>query len=384
MIEKLSFRDHRKYSEVLTGKQLTPKDDEVTNAIPICFTLKAAENKDVGKMLDHAIIAENTEVINLAQSEIEVSTMLKSVKGMFSLSPIKILIVFESKSEAAKAISVNSKLWNIFDDIRLWSEGDMFDNRLIWIECYGIHPKCWSKENVRRIGEKWGPVLSIDNRIDGICSLTYARMLVRTKAQNKVDVRIQILCDHGSCDVWVKERSWCSEKHSKLASDSHVNLDTVLGSVPNRKAYVSANANVNSNTPLVQSHCSSFSDPLISDLLSKSERLNDCLWLDPIVVNETARWIMINSDDRSMSYPNPGEEQVQLCDNTTSVCSQRKNPRGRPKKTRNQQQNVSDTPAPSKSCLEALDTWNTAKLLGITSTEEDVVISGLRKSDYGW
>ena len=96
-------------------------------------------------------------------------------------------------------------LWNIFDNVRLWSEGEMFDDRLVWIKCYSIHPKCWSEENVRKIREKWGPVLNIENRVENLHSLTYARMLVRTKAQNKIDARIRLLFEHGGCDVWVKE-----------------------------------------------------------------------------------------------------------------------------------------------------------------------------------
>ena len=66
------------------------------------------------------------------------------------------------------------------------------------------------------IGEKWGPVLYIDNTVESVSSLTYARLLVRTKAQNKIDARIRLLFEHGSSDVWVKEggsaRKWVDRK----------------------------------------------------------------------------------------------------------------------------------------------------------------------------
>lgn len=81
----------------------------------------------------------------------------------------------------------------------------MFDDRLVWIDCFGIHPLCWSKENVKKIGEKWGPVLSIDNRIGNLDSLTFARILVRTKAQNRIDTRVKLFFEHSTCDIWVKE-----------------------------------------------------------------------------------------------------------------------------------------------------------------------------------
>ena len=44
--------------------------------------------------------------------------------------------------------------------------------------------------------------------MDDIRSLNYARILVRTKAQNKFDACIRLLFEHGSCDVWVKECSF--------------------------------------------------------------------------------------------------------------------------------------------------------------------------------
>ena len=102
-IIKPSFRDHRNYAEVLTGKeQMTLKKDGGNNVIPINFTLDAAENRDMVSNLEYAIIAEKTEVINLTQVAAEVYTCSNSVKGMYSLSPTKMLIVFECEKEAIK------------------------------------------------------------------------------------------------------------------------------------------------------------------------------------------------------------------------------------------------------------------------------------------
>ena len=184
------------------------KEDDGIKTIPIYLTIEASENKEIVKMLNQAIIAENTDVINIKKAEKEVAAVSRYVKGMFLLSPTKMLIVFDDKNKVSKAVSVGSSLWNVFDDIRPLLEGEYFDDRLVWIECYGTHPKCWTKDNVRKIGEKWGPVLCIKNRVESLCSLTYARMLVRTKAQNKIEARIRILFDSGSCDVWVKECYW--------------------------------------------------------------------------------------------------------------------------------------------------------------------------------
>ena len=82
-ITKPFFRDQRKYAEVLMGKQkVVSKGDEGKKAIPINFTIEAVENKEIVKMLDQAIIAENTDVINIIKAEKEVVAFSKYVKGM--------------------------------------------------------------------------------------------------------------------------------------------------------------------------------------------------------------------------------------------------------------------------------------------------------------
>ena len=52
-IKNPSFRDHRKYSEVLLHKQnATSKVDGETKAIHICFSLNVPENKVTSSMLE--------------------------------------------------------------------------------------------------------------------------------------------------------------------------------------------------------------------------------------------------------------------------------------------------------------------------------------------
>ena len=87
---------------------------------------------------------------------------------MFSISPTKLLIVFACKKDTSNAVIMDSPLWNVFDDVRVWSEGESFDDRLVWVECACIHPICCSKDNLRMIGEKWGPVIRIENKMQGL------------------------------------------------------------------------------------------------------------------------------------------------------------------------------------------------------------------------
>ena len=163
VIAKQSFRDHRKFSDVLQGKKPNPpKVEGKGNIIPISFTLNVVENIETSNMLEHGLIAENSAIIDPKKVKSDILACVPEIKGVFSLSPTKVLIVFGSKHEADSAVAVDSALWNVFDDIRVWSEGEYFDDHIVCLECFGIHPKCWSVENVRRIGKKWGPVLSIE------------------------------------------------------------------------------------------------------------------------------------------------------------------------------------------------------------------------------
>lgn len=103
---------------------------------------------------------------------------------------------------------------------------------MICIELYGLHPKCWSIESIKKIGEKWGPVLWVEQVGNGVQSLTFARLLVRTKAQNKIDTLIRLEWESGNCDVWVKESNNCSCKFvcsKQQVFDSQVNIDDSVG-----------------------------------------------------------------------------------------------------------------------------------------------------------
>ena len=40
-------------------------------------------------------------------------------------------------------------LSNMFDDVREWLEGETYDDRLVWIECFGINPKGWTTKTLQ-------------------------------------------------------------------------------------------------------------------------------------------------------------------------------------------------------------------------------------------
>lgn len=108
--------------------------------------------------LKFGVIAESAKPINLSLVAASVSSLNLPFAGMNSLSPCKIILFFDNDDVVQKALEDGSALWDLFDDLRGWIEGEFFDDRLMWIECFGIHPKRWTMDNIKSIGEKWGPV----------------------------------------------------------------------------------------------------------------------------------------------------------------------------------------------------------------------------------
>ena len=142
-IHRPAFKDERTYYNALMYEKIsTLADKQNPKSIPIAFTLSVEENEENVKLLKFAVIAESTEVFDIAHKKSEVSAAYAPVKGMFLLSPTKILLYFDCDLGVDAAVSEDCVLWSMFDDIRKWSEGEIYDDRLVWLECFWIHPKC--------------------------------------------------------------------------------------------------------------------------------------------------------------------------------------------------------------------------------------------------
>ena len=342
-ISNPAYRDSRRYSEVVAGAQkqrrdLESKMAEEEHVIPVTHSLKVSENVQNAGLLQMAIIAENTEVFQLPQIRATVAASKVNETGLFLLSPTKLLITFCCEIDARNAVNMDSPLWDVFDDIRMWSEGEFFDDRLVWIDCIGLHPLCYSKENLKIIGELWGPIIHIDSKVQGVERITGARILIRTKSQNKIDNRIKLLYDHGSCDVWVKEHyGSCAQRYPN--GDDTVEKRTLEVNVVNGTL----------QCPY---------DPLVEDLNVGTKSGEDWCWVDPIISTENIDWIDVDSTDSRQN----------LIVSTPMSTNMSSRPRGRPKK--------------HSDCgrIEARKTWETAQKLGISTDDEEAVLSGLRKS----
>ena len=224
----------------------------------------------------------------------------------------------------------------------------------MWIDCIGVHPLCCTNETLKTIGELWGPVLQIERKIQGIQTITGARILIRTKAQNKIDNRIRLEYDHGSCDVWVKEL---------YGSCTHICADERENRRASKGQEVVSLHQGNLDYSLVYANSPNFDDPLVHEVKTRSLNGECHVWVDPIVSNENIYWSDVDSGDCGLS------RQVQTSPIISPLRANKSSrPRGRPKK--------SSDPG----LIEASKTWEIAKTLGITVDDENAVLLGLRKS----
>lgn len=166
-----AYRDTRRYVEVVTGKrdivdetQENDKGDQPTtsperqhigepveqmeNSIPAQVSLKLPVNPTVVEKLSKAVVLEYEETLSLKHAAARIIESNVPFDCISFMSPFFLILLFESELELQNAIDVNSPLWKYFKNIRRYSENDCYNERLTWIEFHGLHPKCWSLENI--------------------------------------------------------------------------------------------------------------------------------------------------------------------------------------------------------------------------------------------
>ncbi|CAO2815994.1 unnamed protein product [Amaranthus hypochondriacus] len=224
-IHNPAFLDHRSYNEVVQGRRRrNPPLEQPENGYS---SSKEKENHD-----NHAQVSLNvsenqimTDRLNLAavidiNDDMDIkhaASLITDTEVLFaclsSLSLTKIIMLFDDELSLKITMEETSPLRKLFTGVRRWSGNECYRDRLTWIECVGLHPKCWSHESLTMIGEKWGNILKIDNEYSGINSITSARILIRTDKQQKIEESVRLVWQSGACNVWVYEVGRCECKY---------------------------------------------------------------------------------------------------------------------------------------------------------------------------
>lgn len=107
-----------------------------------------------------------------------------------SITPYKMAIFFKDEKSIKVALEDNSPLKNIYTDARKWSENERCMERLAWVECIGIHPTCWGFDTFKKIGNLWGDIVKMEHVMNGVRSLSSAKILIRTKHMKKIETDV--------------------------------------------------------------------------------------------------------------------------------------------------------------------------------------------------
>ncbi|CAO2826296.1 unnamed protein product [Amaranthus hypochondriacus] len=432
-----SLRDHRRYVEVLQNAEVEqePPREKVVMGNNEFLSLKVRENPAMRRKLEFAAVVKVQPSMTIEQAASMISGSNTPFTCMSSLSPSKILLFFDDDVSLLNALNESSPLCELFPDVRKWSEKECYSERFVWIECVGLNPKCWDYEPFSRIGSFWGEVVRVKHERNGLNSITSAKVLIRTSNHSRIEACVKVVWELGSCVVWVKELGSCScscEVQTSLngfdlrdsgragygmssKSNSVVRtLDFRVGAIVQNETEKCTDVNDVDLMDANGVNLSKNDDPLgnISAVRDKDTdggcMSEGCEHQDGsptvLVTNEPAdRRISLDGPTRklysndlelalanqnSSSTPNLHEwfdpiasVECSLPTHTATKSIQQKRPRGRPKRNACSLPEPLFVPStPSKSNLEAIETWSTAKLLGVTASNEQAVISELRKS----
>ncbi|CAO2817717.1 unnamed protein product [Amaranthus hypochondriacus] len=198
-----TVRNQRRYSEMLYEKQSIFSDLErmETKENQTQVTLNFSENHLLVSKLNLAAVVEFDQSMDFSVA----ASMLTGTDIPFvcisALSPSKMALFFENESSLLVALEENATLRKLFTRIRRWSDMECCLERRVWLECVGLNPKCWSMENIKKIGDIWGKTI--------FHSLTSAKVLVQTKIKHKIETTVQFVWESGSGEVLVKEVQEC-------------------------------------------------------------------------------------------------------------------------------------------------------------------------------
>ncbi|CAO2834917.1 unnamed protein product [Amaranthus hypochondriacus] len=173
--------------------------------------INVCENKNMRGRLKYAAVIEFSPPINCVKAAALINDMkLQAFRFCSSISPLKMVLFFDDDYGLEYALDESSPLRETFDHVRKWKDNESCMERAVWLECSGLHPYCWSEENLLKIGNIWGKAVEVVDVFNGVHSISTAKILVITKKTGRIDKRVKVVAEHGSGIIWVKESQCCA------------------------------------------------------------------------------------------------------------------------------------------------------------------------------
>ncbi|GMP43408.1 hypothetical protein CsSME_00012778 [Camellia sinensis var. sinensis] len=81
----------------------------------------------------------------------------------------------------------------------------MDNERLVWLNCYGVPHSLWNSKTYQKVWELWGELVVLDENITNMVSLDCGRIQICTSQLEKIDRMVLLECRGNSYPVRVVE-----------------------------------------------------------------------------------------------------------------------------------------------------------------------------------
>lgn len=97
------------------------------------------------------------------------------------------LVLLESLEEGALLEDAPDWLGIWFKEVRKWSPGEIDNERLTWVRCYGIPVHAWNNDFFRSLVFGTGEFLNVDDNTEKRKTMDVARILIRTRVHEIIN-----------------------------------------------------------------------------------------------------------------------------------------------------------------------------------------------------
>ncbi|CAL5381885.1 unnamed protein product [Camellia sinensis] len=118
-----------------------------------------------------------------------------------------VYITFNSEDDMKTKVQEMSEwIYDWCEMFTSWEKGMRMDNeRLVWLNCYGVPHSLWNSKTYQKLGELWGELVVLDENITNMVSLNCGRIQICTSQLEKIDHMVLPECRGNSYPIRVVE-----------------------------------------------------------------------------------------------------------------------------------------------------------------------------------
>jgi hypothetical protein len=117
------------------------------------------------------------------------------------------VLIWSDKVEEVREIMETVGWWcSLFEKVIPWSPDVVFNNRAVWLRCYGVPPHAWGNDLFRSIAFKHGRFLEVDDSTKEMkrCDVARIKILTNDKAAIDTSMAVKVLGKRFDIRIWKK------------------------------------------------------------------------------------------------------------------------------------------------------------------------------------